>query len=172
MNDPPESIHLHRLVIRACEGAILCLFAAWALFTFVFYPVHGLTGLGRRQHEAAIMRAAKEFASSESMVATSLERSRFEAVGENSNAYAWGTVTLLTPGGDHVHLWVSLRWSAFWQRWHRNEILILADPRDRLFFAQSLLSLGSIKKTLYIIQNVRRETLRQIREVSYDLIPG
>ncbi|MGA3114626.1 MAG: hypothetical protein ABSF90_09375 [Syntrophobacteraceae bacterium] len=163
---------LRRLVIRVCAGAILCLLSASALFTFFVYPFHGLKGFGREQYEAAIMKAAKDFAPSESLAVSSIVKSRFEAMGENEDAYAWGSVSLRAPCGDQVYLWVSLKWYGSWHRWRRDSIFIMADPRNRLFYAESVLALGSFKKTIYAIQNAKCETLRNIREIWLDLNPG
>lgn len=169
MNSSPKSTPLRRIAIRACAGVILFLVCASALFIFVIYPFHGLKGLGRAQYEAAIMKAAKDFAASESLVPSSLVRSRFEALDEDGDACAWGSVSLHTPEGDQVHLWVSLEWFALWHGWSRDSIFIMADPRDRIFFAERLTTLGSFKKTHYAIQNARREALRRIRDVWLDL---
>ena len=172
MNGPSKGTPLRRLVIRVFAGAILCVLSAYALFTFLIYPFYGLRGFDREQYEAAIMKAAKDFAPSESLAVSSLIRSRFEALGENEDAYAWGSVSLLSPRGDRVYLWVSLKWYGSWHRWRRDSIFIMADPRDRLFYAESVLALGSFKKTIYAIQNYRRETLRQVREVLLDRNPS
>lgn len=143
-------------------GLILAAVVIW--FNVFFYPGYGLGGLAQEQYQAALLRVGEGFAASESLTLASLCRSNFRVLSPES-AYAWGTLSLLTPEGEPVYLWVALHWSR--HRWWRENCYRLADPRDRLFFAESLLSLGNSKKIAYALENLTREELRRLREVEW-----
>ena len=148
-----------------CLGAGLGLAALVVWFNVFFYPGYGLDGLGRGQYQAALLRGAAGFAASESLRVGKIIRCRFKELTPCGKAFAWGTVLLFTPKGEEVYLWESLKWSPSRQRWQREKCLWLADPRDRLFFAKSLLGLGIFKKPYYGLANLSREFLRRLREV-------
>jgi len=156
-----------RCVARVIPWLCLGLTGAGILFNVLFYPIHGLAGFGREQHEEALHRAAAGFADSESLTLVSLLGTGFlaESTGSGKRALAWGTVMLLTSRGEEVFGWVALKWSPFWNRWERRECAWLADPADRLLFAESLLGLGNFNRTRHAIANLYREEMRRLREI-------
>lgn len=132
-------------------------------FNSYFYPGYGLGGIGRDQYQSALLKVGEGFAASESLTLSSLLKSQHRSSGKR--AHAWGVLRLSTPKGGEVHLWVSISWSPSRNRWQREDCTWLGDPRDRLFFAESLLELGNWKRIYYSLEHYGREELRRLREV-------
>ena len=143
----------------------LGLIIAIILFNTIFYPGFGLGGLKKEQYQEALLTAARSYAASEGLTLGSGLWSEFQS--HKKETLAWGTLILLTPTGKEVNLWVSLAWSPFWHRWLRYKCELLADPRDRILFAESLLTLGNFRKVYFTVMNLSREELRRWREVCY-----
>ena len=161
---PPVSSLVPRVLIWVGTGLALGMVATLIWFNALFYPGYGLGGLGQEQYQAALLRAAAGYAASESLTPGRLLRSQYRPLGRGQ-AETWGTLMLLTPKREEVYLWVYLKWSPFWQRWQRGNCLLLADPRDRIFFAEDISALGNLNKTAYTLENYWREWRRRLREV-------
>ncbi len=142
---------------------VLLTAGAYTWFNDSFYPGYGLAGIGHDRPQAALIKVAEGFAASESLTVESVLKSQFRP--EEAPTQGWGVLRLLTPQGGEIHLWVAISWSPSRQRWQRQECTWLADPRDRLFFADSLLALGTWKRVYYSLANYGREELRRLREV-------
>jgi hypothetical protein len=156
-----------RCVARVAPWLCLGLIAACVWFNVFLYPTYGLTGFGREQYQEALRRTAAGFAESESLTLVSIleARSLTESSDSGKRALAWGTVMFLTSRGGEVFGWVALKWSPLWNRWERRECDWLADPADRLLFAENLLGLGNFNRTRYALANLYREELRRLREL-------
>jgi hypothetical protein len=158
---------LFRWVARVVPWICLGLTCACIWFNVFFYPSYGLAGFQREQYQEALRSAAAGLADSESLTLVSLlgANSLTESYGSAKRTLAWGTVMLLTSRGEEVFGWVALKWSPVWNRWERRECDWLANPADRLLFAESLLGLGNLNRTRYAIENLYREELRRLREI-------
>ena len=162
---PTRHFHKWRL------GVLLCLIITVVMvgigFNVGYYPFYRLQGVEREQYREALTRAAKGFAVSESLQFEKCLRSEFRELEGKGSAYAWGVFALATHTHEKINLWVALEWSPFWNSWFRTRCQWLADPRDRIFFAESQLKLGNFKKMFSLGESVYREELRRLREVRH-----
>lgn len=149
---------------RITLGLIFAVVAAGLWFNAIFYPGFGLKELSRQDYRQALLLAGRGFADSESLsLVQSLSCNFREAA--YGKAYAWGTFLLQNSKREKFLLWVSVKWVPFWERWQRLDCSLLADPRDKLLFAESLLFLSPAAKLSYGLANVGREVSRRFREV-------
>jgi hypothetical protein len=152
-------------------GALLCMIVTGVAvgigFNVGYYPFCRLQGVEREQYQVALTRAARGFAVSESLQVENCLRSEFRELAGKKSAYAWGVFALANHAHEKVYLWVALEWSPFWNSWFRTRCQWLADPRDRIFFAESQLKLGNLKKMFFLSESVCREELRRLREVRH-----
>jgi hypothetical protein len=141
----------------------------WLLWFNLFrYPGSGLAGIDRNDHGIALTRVGKAYADSDALRFDRLLESDYSATA-SGEVFAWGTASLQTPEGQPVHVWVSVYWTET-LGWNRLECYLLADPRDRILFAESLLGIGGLNKVRYALQQLWREELRRFREV-YGVFP-
>jgi hypothetical protein len=150
-------------ILSVCLG--LGLVMAIVLFNIVLYPAFGLEDFKKEQYRQALVAVGQSYAASEGLTFRSVSLLTMKTHGKN--ALAWGTLALRTPAGEEVDLWASLQWYPFWHRWLRFKCYLLADPRDRILFAESLLTLGNFRKVYFTLENLSREELRRWREVCY-----
>lgn len=141
----------------------------WLLwFNLLRYPGSGLAGIDPNDHRTALTRAGTIYAHSEALRFDELLDSDHYSTAKG-DVFAWGTAALKTPDGQAVHASVSLVRTAS-SGWNRFECSLLADPRDRILFAESLLKIGGLNKVRYALQRLWREELRRFREV-YGVFP-
>jgi hypothetical protein len=153
---------LERLAIFSV-GLSLGLVMAIVLFNRALYPVFGLESFKKEQYRQALVAVGRSYAASEGLTFQSVGHLTMNPHG--TDTLAWGTLVLRTPAAEEVDLWASLKWSPFWHRWLRYNCRLLADPRDRILFAESLLALGNFGTVYSTLENLSREELRRWREV-------
>lgn len=144
---------------RAVAVVLLAVWAALATFNLAVYPGHGLGSFGIEDYQAAMIKVASELAAAESLTVAGLGRAQFHDPGPLGKAYAWGTVELRTPSNRKASAWVVLRWSPRQAAWRRQEVELLADPRQKLLFAESLLAVGNLDRLCWTLQ----DRIRQMR---------
>jgi hypothetical protein len=143
-------------------GAVLLAGAAtWAVFVS---SSKDLRKLSQEQYQEALQRVGARFAAFESLNFKALIRSQWRSQGPQG-ALAWGTLALQTPGGEEAYLWVSLQWSAILNSWKVKQCFLLADPRDRHFFAESLLAVGTWQKISSALSLLKRKFTRRWNEI-------
>jgi hypothetical protein len=164
---PPsrEGTGLGRRITRLALGVALGLGALCYWFNNFFYPSHGLRKIPREQYQKALLAAGASFAASESLEMKQLISSRFRESGPRDRAYVWGTFRLRNSQGAEVFLWTSLNWSVYLNRWERESCVLLADPRNPLPLAPSILSMGNLAKISLTMQYEWREEQRRLRSV-------
>jgi hypothetical protein len=158
-----ESTRFKRIITWAVLGVGIGLVIVPVWFNAFFYPGSGLSGFERHQYEEALLKVGAGFAASESLSLVKLLGSQFRSLGPEKDAFAWGTMLLLSQKQDQVYLWVSLKWAPHRHQWLRTGTFWLADPRDRILFAERQLT--NFEKTRFTLENMWREQKRRIREV-------
>jgi hypothetical protein len=161
-----------RFMAYVSLGLAMVVLALVASFNRLIYPPMALWGVGRHQFQEALRRVAAGYAASESLTRQELLWSRVRELDPQGPAYAWGTFQFLSPRGEEVFFWASVAWSPALNCWKRQHCQHLADPQDKVLFAESILSLGNLEKILYSVENWGREMRRRIREVEFWLWGG
>ena len=150
-----------RLVIILL-AALLLPMGTYAAFNSWFYAPHGLEELGKAQGFEAWQIAAKDFCASTNMTYQDVELYKFRAAQTGPDACIWGVARCTTPDGQTRKAWINLEWSTKREMWMRNNLTILADGDDEIFYSRT--TPKQLERAATALRKIFLENSRRVRE--------
>lgn len=149
-------------VLTALAVGLALAVAAFAVFNGYFYPAMGMRGFAKEQYPQAWEHVARGFCSSSSLEYERTAMLKYHEVRSGSEAYCWGVASCRTPQGGERRAWIYLEWSSRRGLWLRNNLLVLADDDDEIYYSPTFP--GQFVRAWTAIRKLMRENARHVRE--------